>query len=312
MFESTRKMTLRALAPGLLLAGTCAHAAALPGDLISTEATFAAPGAASQLVASDRYNLLFLRNSGSAIRIVDTTTMQEIDVHLSNQSFRDIDLSPSGRYLYAADWGRVRIGYGTLINPHYVHRYDLQTRTWEQREVTVDVGRIEAIDDDRYVTLESDQWVDVHLQRWEADGSVSYLDSNGADYYGDIEYDPKYNRIYHGNSGSSSREIDVIRLNNDDLIAAGGTGTYGSAQSGGGTSVLSTDGEHFYYGNLQVEALDVTNNINTFPERIYAATGDIAVGQNSFFNPDDASKIDDFGYSSQVSVISSDEKFLWR
>ena len=73
--------------------------------------------------------------------------------------------------------------------------------------------------------------------------SMTELSRIAADYYGDMEYDPATGRIYHGNSGLSSCEINVRRVEGNTLITAGGTSSYGTAQNGGGTCVLSAGGK---------------------------------------------------------------------
>lgn len=273
--------------------------------------SFAAPGAASQLRYSRQFGLLFLRNSGSAIRIVDTNTRQQFDLHFANQQFTDMDLTPDGKYLYAADWGRVRIGYGSLVNPHAVHRYNLATRTWEVKDSQVDTFKLEAIDEDRVLLLESDQWVSVNLMSWGAESQLTYLSGASSDYYGDIEYDPGNGRIYHGNSGSSSAEINVLRLSGNSFSGGIGSGTYGTAQNGGGTSVLSSDGERFYYGRLQVEALDITHNTNFFSEPIYAATHDLAFGSGHIFDAATGVSRGSLGYETTVYSLDPPGHDLW-
>jgi hypothetical protein len=273
--------------------------------------SFPAPGAASQLQYSQQYGLLFLRNSGSAIRVVDTATHAEIDVHLANQQFTDMDLTPDGQYLYAADWGRVAIGYGTLTNPHYVQRYNLATRQWDSKQSLVDTYKIEAVDSNRVILLESDQWVDVNLEQWGTASTMTTLAHASADYYGDIEYDPVTGRVYHGNSGSSSHEINVLRLVGNSFNLGVGTGTYGTAQNGGGTSVLSLDGSRFYYGALQVEALDVTNNIRTFPQMIYAATADLAFGSSAVYDSKTGASLGTLGYATTVYGLNQPGSDLW-
>ncbi|MCE5266460.1 MAG: PEP-CTERM sorting domain-containing protein [Planctomycetaceae bacterium] len=300
-------MVLTAFATFCLSNVTIARGAAMP----VLEESFSAPGAASQLCYSQQYDLLFLRNSGSAIRVVDTKTHQEIDVHLANQQFKDMDLTPDGRYLYAADWGGVAMGYGTLTNPHYVQRYDLATRQWESKQSLVDTYKLEAVDSGRVILLESDQWVRVHLEQWGTASKMTTLATAYADYYGDIEYDPATGRVYHGNSGSTSHEIDVVRLVGNSFTAAVGTGVYGSAQVGGGSSVLSLDGSRFYYGPLQVEALDVTNNIRIFPQSIYAATADLAFGATAVYDSTTGASLGTLGYSTTVYGLSQSGSDLW-
>jgi hypothetical protein len=273
--------------------------------------SFPSPGAASQLAYSQQYGLLFLRNSGSAVRVADTNTHAQIDLHLANQQFTDMDLTPDGKYLYVADWGRVAIGYGTLTNPHYVHRFNLATRQWETKQSTVDTYKLEAVDDDRILLLESDQWVDVHEESWGTSSALTTLATGAADYDGDIEYDPATGRIYHGNSGSSSHEINVLRLVGNTLTSGVGSGIYGSAQNGGGTSVLSPDGSRFYYGPLQVEALDVTHDIHTFPQAIYAATNSLAFGSSSVYDAQSGASLGSFGYSTTAYGIGASGTDLW-
>jgi hypothetical protein len=284
-----------------------AQAATLP----ILQETLASPGAASQLTYSQQYGLLFLRNSGSAIRVVDTATKGQIDLHLANQQFTDMDMSPDGQYLYAADWGRVSIGYGTLVNPHYVHRYNLAARQWETRQSLVDAYKIEALDGNRVVLLESDQWVAVNVESWGASNTLTHVTGRSIDYGGDIEYDSVTGRIYHGNSGSSSREINVARLVGNTLSDGVGSGTYGTAQAGGGTAVLSLDGDRFYYGRLQVEALDVTNNLRTFPQAIQAATNELAFGSTAFYDAQTGASLGTLGYSTTVYGIDHSGSSFW-
>lgn len=268
------------------------------------------PGNAVQMRYSHQYGLLFLRNSASAIHVIDVNTGVPIDLHLANERFTDIDISPDGRYLFAADFGGEQTGYGNPLRPSYVQRYDMVTRTWESRTAPRIAYRIEAVSSDRVLLLESDQWVDVTLNQWNS-SSMTELSRRAADYYGDMEYHPATGRMLHGNSGSSSREINAFRIVSNSIISAESSGTYGSAQNGGGTSVLSTDGQRFYYGRLQVEALDVTNNIRMFPEAIYSATGEVAFGQNNYFSAVTGMNLGTLGYSATALAPSDDGRHLW-
>ena len=302
-----KTITLVVLLLALAIENTTAAAATIP-TLIES---FPAPGSASQLAYSQSYGLLFLRNSGSAIRVVDTVTRNEIDIRLANQQFKDMDLALTGQYLFAADWGKVTIGYGGLVNPHYVHRYNLALRQWEMKRSYVDTYKLEAVDPNRVILLESDQWVAVNLQNWGSGPDLAHLASASADYYGDIEYDPVTGRVYHGNSGSSSAEINVVRLVGNSFTYGVGSGTYGTAQTGGGTSVLSLDGKTFYYGALQVEALDVTHNIRKFPQRIYSATKELAFGPSAIYDALSGANLGSFGYSTTVYGLSQTGSELW-
>jgi hypothetical protein len=208
-----------------------------------------------------------------------------------------------------SDYGGTNTGYGTPTRPSSVHRYDAASRTWETRTAPWVAYRIEAVSSSRYLVQEIDQHVDMMLNSWGA--TSQELSRIRADYYGDFEYDHRFNRIYHGNSGSSSREIHARRLNGDTLLNAGDTGTYGSADGQGGTSVLSTDGLRFYYGRLQVEALDITNNLRIFPQSIYAATPDFAFGSNQYFSPATGASLGSLGFQTTVYGLSDDGMHVW-
>ncbi|RIK76606.1 MAG: hypothetical protein DCC68_19065 [Planctomycetota bacterium] len=272
--------------------------------------SFTAPGNAVQMEYAPDYGLLFLRNSGSAVHVVDVATRQRIDLRLATETFTDFDLTGDQRYLYAADYGGTRTGYGDPIRPSLVQRFDLQTRTWETRTAPWVVFRIEGVNAERYLVQEIDQHVDMMLNSWEATQSRE-LSRIRADYYGDFEYDDRLGRIYHGSSGSSSSEIHVRRLVGDVLVSAGDTGTYGTADSGGGSSVLSTDGERFYYGRLQVEALDVRNNLRFFPEIIRAATGDIAFGNAAYYDAHTGEELGTYGFQASAITVSDDGREMW-
>jgi hypothetical protein len=264
--------------------------------------TFVSPGSADQMECSPEHGLLFLRNSWSAIRILDTHSRTQIELHMANERFTDMDLTPDERYLYVAD-------YGTSLRQHYVHRYDLVNRTWEVRLAPALVYRIEAVDADRFLLQEGSQHVDMMLNLFGP--QVEELSRIRADYCGDFEYDHTTGRVIHGCSGSSSREIHARRIVGNTLVMAEDTGVYGSAQEGGGTCVLSTDCQNFYYGRLQVEALDVTNNRNYFPELIYAASAEIAFGSEHFYDAWTGEELGTLGFSTEVYGISDDGTELW-
>jgi hypothetical protein len=89
-----------------------------------------APTNVTELIYSPGHNSLVLKNSASAIMTIDLGT-QSSTTHLSNWHFTDMSMSPSGNYVFAADYGGENIGYGTPENTSYVHRLDLSNNTWE-------------------------------------------------------------------------------------------------------------------------------------------------------------------------------------
>jgi hypothetical protein len=221
-------------------------------------------------------------------------------------------LAPDESALYAADYGGTNIGYATPSKASYVHRYDLEGRKWERRQAPKIAYHIEVVDPWRFLLLEQDQWVAASLNRWEqGQEKVTELARLGSNYAGDFEYDPRTGRVYHGNSGISSPEISVYRVVGDTLRPAGQTDTYGSASKGGGSATLSVDGSRFYYGRLQVEALDVKHNLTTFPEVIVAASRDLAFGQKGYYNAQTGEKVGSLDFETTAYAVSPDGMSVW-
>ncbi len=308
------------------------HGLVLPAAFVLTSATaiaettfygeidqFEAPGNISQMVYADQYGKLIVRNSGSAIRVIDVSTGTTSTPFLAYWNFRDIDLTPDGRYLYAADYGGENIGYGTPASIHRVHRLDLATNTWETKLTPGIAGRIEAVSEDRFILSSRDQWVTFTYNGWGTTNvapilnasSTSWLGYYASVYSGDIEYADQTGRLIHGDSGSSSQEISAFRLNGNDFVRQEDSGIYGSAQGYGGTMVLSQDQEAFYYGRLKVEALDVTHNLQVFPEPIYAATNAVAFGQTFYYDAETGLPTDSLGFQTNVFALGANGPELW-
>lgn len=256
------------------------------------------PNEYAQLVFAPKHKLLFVR-SGAAVTVFDAATGKALATQKPAHVFFDMSLSPDQSALFAADYGGENTGYGTPLKPHRVHRFDLGARTWEDRTAPKIAARIEAIDALRVLLLEQDQWVSVSLNKWETDGvGIRELSRTGSDYNGDIEYDPRTGRIYHGNRGISSPRISVRAVDGDKLKTLGDTGSYGSASKGGGggSVVLSQDGSRLYYGPLQVDAADVGKNLEKFPELIHAASRDIAFGPKAYYRATTGSKLGEWEF----------------
>ena len=250
----------------------------------------AAPTLARSLVFAPAYHTLAVMNSASSVALVNTQT-GTYSVRLSNATFHDQSLSPSGRYLFATDDGPEPMGSTSPLASHFVHRADLASGQWDIRTAPYYGGRVEAVSDDELVLQTIDQWNEFTYNRFGV-GSVLQVLNNGTFgpgwycfcYYGDIQYDKRTGRLLHGQSGSTSNEIHAYQITGTNFANAEQTGTYGSAQDGGGSSVLSTDGSAFYYGRMQVNALNVQQTIRMFPEVIYAANSDLAFGKNAYYD----------------------------
>ena len=267
-------------------------------------------GSADQLEYSARFGVIITRQE-STVRLIDALTLDEISSITATNRFSDMDLTGDERYLFVADYAGEVIGRGTPLGPHYVHRFDLASKRWVTRQAPQIAWKIEAVAEDRVLLQERDQHVDMTLNSFpdEPNAVMTELSRTRADYSGDFEYDDSTGRVYHGSSGSSSSEIHVRRVVNDTLQNAGDTGVYGTADCCGGTSVLSSDGARFYYGRLQVEALDVRNNLRQFPEEIIAASADIAFGREAYYNAATGDRLG--ALSLEAGVATSDQRHFW-
>jgi hypothetical protein len=247
-----------------------------------------------KVVFSSKHNILAAMGP-SHVALYDAKSNKLLGTQKAKKLFSDLSLAPDESALFVADFGGENIGYSTPLEPSRVHRYDFAKQSWEDREAPKIAYRIEAIDGLRVILLEQDQWVHASVNKWETDGvGIRELSRLGGGYYGDIEYDPRNGRLYHGGTGSSSQEILVQKLLGSKLKQETSTGTYGSASGGGPTLALSHSGTHLYYGNLQFDVTDFKNVTQKYPETIHAASRDIAFGRKSYYRTTTGSKLGDF------------------
>lgn len=243
-----------------------------------------APVAAKQLIYSPCFESLVLKNSASTIAVVNTKTGNSA-LRSSVTQFSDMSLSPDQTTVFAADYGGENIGYSTPASQSYVHRLDLATGTWKAKTAYI-AGNVQAMSPTAFVLKSIDQWVSFELYDWgPSDTAATSLKRYYASvYFGDFRYDYRTQRLIHGNSNSSSQEITAFKIVGNTFVGQEGSGIYGTAQGYGGTVALSTDGSAFYYGTLSVQALDVSANLHVFPKAIYAATGDVAFGEDTYYD----------------------------
>ncbi|WP_446808215.1 hypothetical protein ACH50O_12980 [Methylomonas sp. 2BW1-5-20] len=295
---------------GLCILGFAVHSNA-QASIFSETGSISSTGGVNEIIYSPGYNFLIARNSGSAIKAFDLASGAR-KTWFAQSSVTDLDLSPSGRFVYAADYGGENIGYGTPASQHYVYRIDLATKTVQAKTTDQVAGRIEAISDNQFVLSSLDQWVTLSSNTW-GGGSATQTNSTywASFYYGDIEYDANSHRILHGSSGSSSQEIGAIKINGSNFTHQEGSGMYGSAQGYGGSVVLSTDSSSLYYGALQVDALDVSYNQRVFPEIIYAATGHYAFGAEHYYDAVTGALLGSLGFSTSVYGLNPNGDDFW-
>ncbi len=305
-YSTTVNTTLRVTDPVAVAPGN-----AFPG--IALKQTLALGYGVSQIEYSAPYDLVIARQGTSRIHVLDAKTGNELAVFSAVNSFTGFDLTADGRYLYVADYGGTNIGYGTPYQPSHVGRYDLANQTWQTKTVSEVAYQVEAVDSDRFLLKGIDQWVNITLDSFGLANTTAAanLATINANYSGDFEFDPASGRIYQGNSGISSPEIHVFGLAGNTLQHKEQTATYGSAEIGGGSSVLSTDGKYFFYGALQVDAFSVSTNIRKLPETIDAAGAGIAFGATGYYSQQTGAKLGSLPYSTTVFGMSDSSNEIW-
>lgn len=279
---------------------------------------FAVPTSAKILIYAPATSALVLKNTESAIVAIDIES-RIATTRLANGQFTDMALSPSGRYVFGADYGGENIGYGSPSNTSYVHRLDLTDMSWDIRTAYI-AGNIQAVSDTQVILKSLDQWVTFTNNVWGNGTALVPLNTPtpafapgyyASVYAGDFRFDVLTGRLLHGNSGLSSQEIQSFRIVNNDFIKQEGSGVYGSAQGYGGSVVLATDGSAFYYGALQVDSLDVTQNLRVFPEVIHAANASIALGDGKFYDAHTGTLLGFLPFSTTVYAMNHSEDDFW-
>src|SRR5262249_15777212 len=123
----------------------------------------------TQLVHSPRHQLLFVR-SVAGVWVYDLKAEKVIGTQAPKNGFSDMSISYDEAAVFGGDDGGENSGYGTPLQPSYVHRFDLAERTWEARKAPKIAWKCEAVDALRVLLLEQDQWVALTLNKWETDG----------------------------------------------------------------------------------------------------------------------------------------------
>lgn len=117
-----------------------------------------------QLVFLPAHNLLFAREP-QGVWVYDLKANRAVGTLPAKEWFTDLSVAPGQSAVFAADYGGERTGYGDPVRPSWVHKFDPAGRTWETRKAPRIAYRLEAVDRNRVLLLEQDQWVDVTLNR---------------------------------------------------------------------------------------------------------------------------------------------------
>ena len=261
------------------------NALTLPREIESIPAT----EDVAELQYSPRHGLLFLRSTG-AIRVVDVATRTENSVLVAVDKFSSISLSPDGECLFASD-------FSATVPGGRVCRFDLSRREWEMRPGRFD--RLKAVDAQRFI----------------ADGLYRFGTRptmlSGDSMLMDAAYDAATRRVYQGNDPPSmnNQEVRAGGILNDSIFSYSEVKIPDTVVTG--PLVLSTNGRLLYYGSAQFDAHVISAGYRVLPEKIHAATGDLAFGATAIYNSATAQPVGSLEFATSVYALATDGSELW-
>lgn len=270
--------------------------------------SFAAPGGVSQLVYSAEGNRLVLRNASSAIKVIDLASKQVESTQMASARFIDMDASANGRVLYAADYAGESV-YGYALGQHNIHRLDMTTGQWTTATTASIAGHIETIDEQRFLLQSTDQWIDFSVHQWDAAGPVKQVGNVASSVYsGPLVYDATHGRALHSESGISSPDVTAFKLTGNNLSKQESTSSHGYLAY---ELVLASDDSAVYFGNRQIDPLDVTFVQRVFPETILAANGQYAFSAKNYYNAKTGALVGSMGGVYSLYAFSGSNPDFW-
>src|SRR5262249_38238650 len=156
-----------------------------------------------------------------------------------------------------------------------------------------------------FVLLGAKQMGNLTLNRF---GAKSQELSRLGCWAGDIEYDPALKRILYGSHGISMASVNAKRIVSDQLVETEG-GSY--EEHNVKHVVLSSDRKYFYYGEEQLDAMDLSKRRLKFPERILAASHQLAFGAKKFYDVSTGQPAGEFGYEAAAYGMAEDGRLVW-
>ena len=279
-----------------------------------------------KFIHSPKHQLLFAM-SANTVWVYDLKTGQAVGTQEPKRCLTDMSLSPDQSALFVIDYGSRRYGYNEQPTHSHIHRFDLKTRKWEVRKAPKSADRIEAIDTCHVVVLAYGRQPEFALNLWEQDGiAVRELSQSRVSYTGDIEYDPRTGRLYHGSRGISSYTLTVQSVKGDNVTSDFGNEWKFSGRYGNDSVVtLSVDGTRLYYGGIQFNTTNLDKKLRIYPEQVLAASRDVVFGkQGNYYHAATGEKLGGFDFRtttidkkyrmlvlSAVVAVSPDGMSVW-
>lgn len=260
-------------------------------------------GGVEQILPLSAEARVMVRNSGSQISVLDSKTGQVLTTQTPRQQFSDMDISPDGTVVYAADYGGEHTGYNTPVKPHFVHRFDVASGVWEVADAPKIALRLEVVDAETFVLQEGDQSINISLNRWPVGGAaITELSRRSGGYAGNCEYDPFFGRLIHGDSGISRTNANAFRIGGREFThMESGETIAGYSQ---GSTVLNADGRFFFHDAQQVAARDLKQKLKTFPGIVKGAAADLAMTESEICDIETGEVLKRWGYKAGVVGVS--------
>ncbi len=256
---------------------------------------FDTPNDVLQMAVSEHYGVIATATL-SGVQLYDRKSNALINSMSTQAYVGQIEITPDERYLFAAEGMNYYASPQTVVppvnrGPARIHRYDIVSRQWVTKEGSFGFHhRIEAISRNRILLLNTDS--DATLYDFTDDSPTPLLEldkEQGFCDLGDAEYDWRTRQVYCGDengarmttiqiTGAMSNALENRQLDRVDNYTA----------TSGKSSTLSSDGNYFYHGGMQVKLGVRPFPLRLFPERILAATSEFALGANGFYDSENA------------------------
>ncbi len=255
------------------------------------------------------------------ITVVRPTGVAVVPAQEAISLFTDIDFSPDGRYLFAADWGRDQVRINDVRGIHAVHRFSVADGQWEVARLpesdSLMAYKVEALSGLRFV-LHGESAQTLNMMEW---GQPPRLISASVSLRADYVYDARRERLWATSSGLSPRSVYELLVGERLVAQLAYISSVDVTPRNPEHVVLSTDGAHLYVTALQfnlsypiVEQVRdgrYSRHARLFPEVVYAATQHFAFGENGYYSAVTGERLGSLPCASRVMAVSENGTSLW-
>jgi DNA-binding beta-propeller fold protein YncE len=244
---------------------------------------------------------------------IDQQSMSVEKVFNTGRVLRDIDVDPSGSFMYVLD--NVTGEYWNQPPAVYALEYDLNTQSHKRTFICqaplyqMAIGRPH-----RLLGVGVNQWVSAY--QLDSDTGLT-LSSTGAGYYGSTEWQQQTfvsnsqgTKLFRTELGISSIELIAFDTSTDSItqIQSREVGSYSTEPV-----FINSTNTSLYVGDLRLNPDNINIVLGMFPENIYAATGNnnLAFGSNYYYDPTLGTKIDKMPVNLSMMTIGCYDRYLY-